>query len=95
LEGFKTRKIHAFNTSDDNPSSPELEIARTSGYQITIRADLFKGEDKTSLAFTMTTPDGEESFMRSHGGHPRLAQQWAENILLDFIRRYLYNKTIK
>jgi competence/damage-inducible protein CinA-like protein len=95
LENFQTRQIYAFNTSDDNPSSPELEIARTSGYQITIRADLFKGSDKTSLAFTMTTPDGEESLMRLHGGHPQLAQQWAENILLDFIRRYLYNKTIK
>lgn len=92
VENFMPRQIYAFNTSDDNPSSPELEIARASGYQITIRADLFRGQDKTNLAFTITTPDGEESVLRSHGGHPRLAQQWAENILLDFIRRYLYNK---
>jgi len=95
VESFLPRQIYAFNTNDDNPSSPELEIARTSGYQITIRADLFKGENKTNLAFTITTPDGEESVLRSHGGHPRLAQQWAENILLDFIRRYLYNKNNK
>ena len=92
VENFIPRHIYPFNTNDDNPSSPELEIARTSGYQITIRADLFRGEDKTNLAFTIITPEGEESVLRSHGGHPRLAQQWAENILLDFIRRYLYNK---
>jgi nicotinamide-nucleotide amidase len=92
VESFMPRHIYAFNTNDDNPSSPELEIARNSGYQITIRADLFKVENKTNLAFTITNPDGEESVLRSHGGHPRLAQQWAENILLDFIRRYLYNK---
>jgi nicotinamide-nucleotide amidase len=95
VENLDPRQLFVFHTSDDNPSSPELEIARTSGYQITIRADLFNGDNKTNLAFTMSTPDGEESVLRSHGGHPRLAQQWAENILLDFIRRYLYNKTIK
>jgi nicotinamide-nucleotide amidase len=87
------KQIYVFTSNEDDPSSPELELARTSGYQIIIRADLFSGKDQTNLAFTFFGPDGEKSLSRSHGGHPGLAQLWAENYLLDFIRRYLYNKT--
>lgn len=87
------KQLYVFSSSVDDPSSPELEIAKTSGYQIVIRADLFKGTDQTNLAFTFFSPDGEKSVTRSHGGHPGLAEIWAENMLLDFMRRYLYNIT--
>ncbi|GAP20518.1 protein containing molybdenum cofactor synthesis domain [Leptolinea tardivitalis] len=92
IEKLEPRQIFVFTSTEDNPSSPELEIARTSGYEIIIRADLFKMTDQTNLAFTFITPEEEKSITRSHGGHPELAQTWAENMLLDFIRRYLYNK---
>lgn len=95
ITNLNPSQIYIYNSPDDNPSSPELNIARTSGYQIVIRADLFPGENQTNLAFTFISPDEEISTTRSHGGHPGLAQQWAENVLLDFIRRYLYNKNIQ
>ncbi len=88
--GTLTQQIYAFSSSEDTPH-PRVEIAKISGYQIIIRADLFKGIDQTNLAFTFSSPDGDKSVTRSHGGHPGLAELWAENLLLDFIRRYLYN----
>jgi nicotinamide-nucleotide amidase len=91
-EGLSPRQIYVFNSAEDNPSSPELEIAKNSGYQIVIRADLFPGTNQTNLAFTFISPDGEKSITRSHGGHPGLAELWAENAILDYIRRCLYNK---
>lgn len=91
LQNLEPHQIYVYNSDEDNPSSPELDIARTSGYQIVIRADLYPGENQTNLAFTFSSPKEEKTFSRSHGGHPGLAQQWAENILLDFLRRYLYN----
>ena len=92
-EKLSPRQIYVFSSSEDDPSSPELEIARTSGYEIIVRADLFRVTNQTNLSMTLHSPDGEKSVTRSHGGHPDLAELWAENMLLDFIRRYLYNKT--
>lgn len=91
-ESLSPRHIYVFSSLEDDPSSPELEIAKTSGYQIIVRADLFRVTNQTNLAMTIQSPDGEKSVTRSHGGHPDLAELWAENMLLDFIRRYLYNK---
>ncbi|NMB53375.1 MAG: hypothetical protein GYA15_01630 [Leptolinea sp.] len=92
-ENLFPKMIYVYSSTEDDPSSPELEIARTSGYQIVIRADLFRVSNQTNLSITSLTPEGEKSITRSHGGHPGLAELWAENMLLDFIRRYLYNKT--
>lgn len=93
INELETKRIMLYSAVEDSLSSPELEIARTSGFEITIRADLFPGQNQTNLAFTFSSPDGQQSINRSHGGHPGLAQLWAENQVLDFIRRYLYNKT--
>jgi hypothetical protein len=70
-------------------------MARNSGFEIIMRADLFPGVNQTNLSITFFSPDGQQSLNRSHGGHPGLAQLWAENLVLDFIRRYLYNKENK
>jgi len=91
-EKLSPRQIYVFSSSEDDPSSPELEIAKTSGYEIIVRADLFRVTNQTNLSMTLHSPDGEKSVTRSHGGHPDLAELWAENMLLDLIRRYLYNK---
>ncbi|MEI8130801.1 MAG: molybdopterin-binding protein [Leptolinea sp.] len=93
ITALETKRILLFCAVEDSLSSPELEIARTSGFEIIIRADLFPAKNQTNLALTFTSPDGQQAVNRSHGGHPELAQLWAENQILDFIRRYLYNRT--
>ena len=90
---LETKNIVLYCADEDSLSSPEFEIAKTSGFEIIIRADLFPGQNQTNLSITFTSPDGQQAINRSHGGHPGLAQLWAENQILDLIRRYLSNKT--
>jgi competence/damage-inducible protein CinA-like protein len=88
-----TKRILLSNAAEETHPSPELEIVSANDYEIIIRADLFPGQSQTNLSITFSSPDGHQTVNRSHGGHPGLAQLWAENLVLDLIRRYLYNKT--
>jgi nicotinamide-nucleotide amidase len=92
INDLENKKITVYSAEADSLSSPELEIAKTSGFEIIIRADLIPGQNQSNLTISFTSPDDNLSINRSHGGHPGLAQLWAENQVLDFMRRYLYNK---
>ncbi len=48
---------------------------------------LHRGEEKQDLRLTIISPIKERSVSRSYGGPPQMANQWAVNLCLDFIRR--------
>jgi hypothetical protein len=41
------------------------------------------------VEIAIITPESEQSFKRSYGGHPRNAASWAANIALDLLRQEL------
>jgi competence/damage-inducible protein CinA-like protein len=82
--------INVNESKDFTTKSPESNIFKDQ--KIIIRANMIPSLEKTLLEIEFLTPDGMQKISRSHGGHPGLAQLWADNLIMDLIRRYLYNK---
>jgi nicotinamide-nucleotide amidase len=93
IKELETNRIKLLGFDTTTNPVPELDKNLTSGFDIILSADLTPGQSQTNLIISFSSPEEQRTLNRSHGGHPGLAQQWAENIVLDFIRRYLYNKT--
>lgn len=93
INELESRRIKLIGFNQKTNPSPESDLSLTGGYEIIIRANLTPGQNQTNLAIVFSTPEEQRTINRSHGGHPGLAQLWAENLILDLIRRYLYNRS--
>lgn len=79
--------------NDSEDITTKIQKRQTiNGHRIILEAKMIPASEKTLLEIEFLSPAGLQKISRSHGGHPGLAQLWAENLIMDLIRRYLYNK---
>ena len=91
---FSTPEAKTFNIfHQDNPLDPgELEnearsLSSKQNGQAVIVCNYIPGTDRQNLQVGIITGDSWITDKRSYGGSPLLGQLWAENTILDFIRR--------
>jgi nicotinamide-nucleotide amidase len=86
MGSFSGRSIEANNCSV-YLRDQVVELCRQFNVDVGIGASLERGQDRQVLQMVVTSPKGIYEASRSWGGPPALANLWAVNVILDFIRR--------